>query len=115
MRRRAVLLGLAAAAALAAGCGGPDHIPAGVITAKHVDPAHTYTTFIPICTTTGGKYPITTCIPYPFFVTDDTDYEITVAGVTGNVSRETYERYEVGQQFPGQAEHPEHNTKVRQN
>lgn len=76
-----------------------------VIERKHED-ANTYLTFIPICTTSGGKYPVTTCTPTPYYIHDDEDFRLKLRnpeGKTGwvRVSREDYETFVEGTSFGG--------------
>lgn len=105
--RRALIVSLACTVALG-GCGGCDSLDEGTIESKFHEDASTYTAIIPICTTSGGKYPTTTCYPIPYVMHDDEDWGLHL--VKGEeegdvyVDEETWNSVEEGEYFGGDGE-----------
>jgi hypothetical protein len=59
-------------ALLIQGCG--PKVTEGEVIGKTYQEAHTYMALIPICTTTGGQYPTTSCVMIPYYMHDDADW-----------------------------------------
>lgn len=96
----AFVIAVAVAVIIALGGCGEQKLDHGTVVAKVHEPAHDYVYFVPVCTTTGGQYPTTHCIPIPYFVHDGEDWklELNADGKNGYdyVDRETWERTPIG-------------------
>ena len=80
-----------------------DDLDHGTITEREYQSATTFVSVIPLCTTTGGKYPTTTCTPIPYVMYDDEDwvFHLRDGERTGEVyvDESTYADYAVGDYF----------------